>query len=116
MAKSGRFWIWVEYKNSSWDLDCWLHSVARKLSNGGGTMLSDDLRDLSFDAGTRASAIALARRVTGVLKQTRSEGSWQVCVKDMNAEDNVHLWSAGEISKPRIRQRIMRKHKKQRAR
>ena len=105
----GRFWVWAEYKGSSGDLDTWIHHAARAYSNGGGTMLDDDLRDLSFDVATRAAAIAMGKRIADVLKLARWDGDWRVYVSDTQSGDEIKLWVAGEIAKTKTRRMALRR-------
>lgn len=118
VPQCGRFWVWVEYKGSSGDLDAWVHHVARAYSNGGGTMLHEDLRDLSFDVATRPGAIAMARRIANVMKLARSDGSWRVYVNDTRNENEngsaLKLWALGEIAKTKTRRMALRRKARKR--
>lgn len=106
----GRFWVWVEYKHSSGDLDAWIHHAARAYSNGGGTMLDDDLRDLSFDLTTRVAAVAMAKRIAAVMKLARGDGNWRVFAQtDDVTGETVKLWTAGEIAKTKTRRAALRR-------
>lgn len=115
---SGRFWIWVEYKHSSGDLDAWIHHTARAFSSGAGTALDSDIRDLSFDVATLAAALAMAKRVAAIMKLARSDGDWRVYVEDTHAENYdghaLKLLLLGEIAKTKTRRMALRRKARKR--
>ena len=105
IPKCGRFWVWVEYRHSSDDLDTWIHHVAGHGSSGGGHGLDDDMRDLSWDISSKPSAIAMGRRIAKVMALARSKGDWHAYVTDTQSYDEknerkTRVWSAVGIQDP----------------